>query len=386
MTSGKEALMLTPEEAAQYGEPPADIAEFDFDYAPLSINEAEPIDSPARKQWRKKPKPVERPKLALTNAEVSRGEQGEVVTALTMPTIINLLKGKTHDWPRRVGNSLFVDDAKHGLCWLVSPAALFGWVGESGLVDWRRCNGCVAKEEFFAELRRTATDYVAVETLSHEPPIAGHYYACEQVPAGDGSTLETFLDFFRFQTPFDRQLYKGFAVTPGWGGPAGARPVGLFTANGRGKGKSKAAQCLGRIWGGIIDISPNEDIGIVKQRLLSPDAITKRVTSIDNVKTLRFSSAEVEGLITADVISGKRLYVGEGRRPNHVTWIMTLNGANLSTDMAQRVVEVKFGEPPYDDGWDERVCQFIDARRQDLIADVIAFLRRPATPLSRHSR
>jgi hypothetical protein len=36
--------------------------------------------------------------------------------------------------------------------------------------------------------------------------------------------------------------------------------------------------------------------------------MTKRVVNLDNLKSLKFSNAGLEALITADVISGKRLY------------------------------------------------------------------------------
>ncbi len=90
---------------------------------------------------------------------------------------------------------------------------------------------------------------------------------------------------------------------------------------GRGKGKTKLAEAIGRLCGGHIDISPQEDIGTIKQRLLSPNASSKRVALLDNIKKSRFSWAELESLITIDTISGKRMYVGEASRPNRLSWV-----------------------------------------------------------------
>lgn len=99
-------------------------------------------------------------------------------------------------------------------------------------------------------------------------------------------------------------------ATPLWGGPPGTRPAFLFTApGGRGKGKSKLAQFIARVYGGSIDISPHEEIGVVKQRLLTPGSEDKRVVLIDNVKSHRFSWSDLESLITAPAVSGKRLWV-----------------------------------------------------------------------------
>ncbi len=132
-----------------------------------------------------------------------------------------------------------------------------------------------------------------------------------------------------------------------WGGPPGQRPAYLIESvdddgkGGRGVGKSKLAQAVAALAGGHIDARPGEDIDKLMTRLLSAAALDRRVALLDNVKTLRFSWADLEALITADVISGRALYVGEGRRLNTLLWIITLNQASLSRDMAQRVVPVR---------------------------------------------
>jgi hypothetical protein len=137
--------------------------------------------------------------------------------------------------------------------------------------------------------------------------------------------------------------------------------------------------------GGVIDFSANEEIRDVKQRLLSPAGLTLRVPFLDNVKSLRFSWAELEGLITAPIISGHQMYTGEGRRPNDVCWLMTLNGASLSTDMAQRAVVIKLKRPERSD-WEDRVRQFALANRQAIVADILACLRAPRAALASYSR
>ena len=161
----------------------------------------------------------------------------------------------------------------------------------------------------------------------------------------------------------------------------------MFTAKGgRGRGKSKAAQYIANVSGGFIDVSPNEDIGAIKTRLLTAEAMAYRVALLDNVKTARFSWGELEGLITSNVVSGRKLYVGNGTRPNDLTWFITVNGASLSTDMAQRTAEIKLADPTFDASWDERVAQFIDANRRALIADLVGILQRPTKTLPRHTR
>jgi hypothetical protein len=135
-----------------------------------------------------------------------------------------------------------------------------------------------------------------------------------------------------------------------------------------------------------MQVSADEGFDKLMPRLLSPESLVRRVALLDNVKTLRFSWAELEGLITSDVISGRQLYVGEGRRPNTLTWVITLNGANLSTDLAQRCVIVKLKRPEYQATWEEDTIALIENKRWAIIGDILATLKAPAQPLARHSR
>src|SRR5262249_39073599 len=159
--------------------------------------------------------------------------------------------------------------------------------------------------------------YAGVEVLPHQPPIDGLYYAHRPVAPGDGRALKLLLDRFRPATPIDRDLIQAGFATMFWGGGGGAPPAFVLTADsGRRAGKSRLAAMFGHLAGGVVELAANEDVEVIKQRLLSPDGITKRVAVVDNVKSRGFSSGNLESLITAPSISGKRLYVGEATRLN----------------------------------------------------------------------
>jgi hypothetical protein len=122
-------------------------------------------------------------------------------------------------------------------------------------------------------------------------------------------------------------------------------------------------------------------------RLLSQGAQGKRMALLDNIKALRFSWAELEGLITCSEISGRMLYVGEGTRPNLLNWTLTLNNASLSKDMAQRTIIVRLARPPRDPRWWDDTVAMIEAQRWQIIGDIIAVLKSaPATPLTKYTR
>lgn len=337
-------------------------------------------------EWAKKTKAAT-PKVTAPIANAAVIDEKTVVP-IPMADLIDEIRTRSGDWPRRVQSALFIHDAEEGLCWLKRPPAVFGWLARRhGIIDWRRSTGCVTKEEVFAEFQRTATQYDAIEELPHEPMIPRHYYTCGSAEPGSGNALERFLDYHTHASDIDRQLHKAIVATPMWGGPPGSRPAGMFTATrGRGRGKSKALQHVASIYGGLVDVSPNEDIELIKKRLLNAEGITRRIAALDNVKSMRFSCAELESLITCHTVSGWLNYVGEASRPNYLTWLITLNGASLSTDLAQRVVEVQLGEPDYSGDWESDVAGFIQTNRDAILGDIIAFLRQPAKRMKEHSR
>jgi hypothetical protein len=329
--------------------------------------------------------------LANTRLDWENDEKGKkkpIIDPLMMRHVVAEILLRTGGWPKRIGTELFVHYPGRAVRWINDTASLFGYLqAECGIVEWTRCKGCVTKEETFAELRNAAEDFDAIEEMPHEPVIARHYYTTPAPGPGPGETLDRLLAFFCPESEIDAALLKAAFVAPLWGGPPGTRPAFMFTAEtGRGKGKSTLAQMITRFYGGSIDISAAEDIATIKTRILSRSAATKRIGLLDNVKTTRFSWAELEALITSTTISGRALYIGDAGRPNLFTWLITLNGASLSTDMAQRVVEIRLTDPVYDGDWETKVTAFMDDNRDAIFAGMVAFLRQPTRQLRRHSR
>lgn len=91
-------------------------------------------------------------------------------------------------------------------------------------------------------------------------------------------------------------------------------------------------------------------------------------------------------LITSPIISGRQLFVGEGQRPNLLTWFITLNGVSMATDMAQRSVIIKIVRGENAGDWYEETTRYIDEHREQIIGDIIAALRADPFPLASFSR
>jgi len=327
-------------------------------------------------------------KKPISNFFLEDNDEGEGQHAVPLPMreIITSTMEHTSGWPRRVGGSLFIHD--DGINWLENSSSLFGWLGsKAGVIEWGKSTGCVTKEEIFQEFVRTTESYEAVEELPHFPPLPHHYYSCGEIKPGPDDALTRLIESFSPATDDDKMLILAMFATPFWGGKPGSRPAFLITSDsGRGVGKSKITDMLSLLCNGHIELSAGEDASRMRSRLLSPEGLKKRLARLDNVKSLRFSWAEFESIITSPLISGHRLHQGEAGRPNDLTWIITLNGASLSTDIAQRVIVIKLGKPKRSGDWETDVVSFIEANRTEITAGIRSFLETEPKQLASFSR
>jgi hypothetical protein len=292
----------------------------------------------------------------------------------------------------RVGTQLFIRNADHTTSYIDSPSSLLSAIARHAMPQWHKDGSYITKNEYFESKRRSAPNYEAIERLPHEPSMVGIYYAHPHLPDPAGK-LDGLMGFFKPATPEDRDLIKALVVTGIWGGAPGKRPSFMITGpdddpqQGRGIGKSTLLDTIAdEILGGSIDVSPSDEIAAVKTRLLSDEARQIRMARLDNVKSLKFSWADLEGLITAPVISGRMLYKGEGRRPNTLIWCITLNGGNLSKDMAQRVIVIKLDRPEFKPDWETGVRDYARRHRWEIIAEAMQILRKEATKIEAATR
>jgi hypothetical protein len=311
------------------------------------------------------------------------GETQVLRTRLDMGEIGDSLGEITGGWPKRVGPMLFVEGGDGWPHYLDSAPKLFAWVDRRARVDWTKGSAFITQERFYEDQRVNAPAYEAIEVAPHFPPIPSTYYMHPPVP-GPGGKLDGLLDFFKPETRVDRELIKAFILTMFWGGQPGRRPAFLITGptfdseRGRGLGKSTAVEILAdELGAGMFEVPPTGDMETVKTRLLSPDAMFKRVCRLDNVKALRFSWAELEGLMTAPRVNGRRLYVGDGSRSNTLVWAITVNGESLSEDLSQRCVQIKVARPSYRKDWEADVRRYIRENRAGLLGDIKHALANP---------
>jgi len=282
----------------------------------------------------------------------------------------------TGGWPQRVGSKLFATTPDNNVQWLGSASDLFAWIEPQAKVMWKRGEGMVPRDVFYRHLLMTVDRFDAIETVPHIPSVPGICYIHPPLPESDGSHLDWLVKRFSPLTSDDGVLIQAFFLSLFWGGHPGSQPAWLFTGpdgdeqRGRGIGKSKIAELAGLLAGGTIEVSPREDIVKIKKRLLSAEAMKMRVARIDNIKDQKFSWGDLEALITSPVVSGHQMHKGEAQRPNTLIWVLTLNGARLSRDMAQRCIIVKLQRPEYSPTWESETRAFIETNRWKIISDI----------------
>jgi hypothetical protein len=266
---------------------------------------------------------------------------------------------------------------------LADDSAVFAWLKSRAMVHWatraKRGGNPVTRAEFVAHLRASPAErFDDIATLPHEPRVDGTFYTRPALPPPNPARLAEFLDHLNPETNADRALLEAALLTPGWGGPCGARPAFVLASDhGRGSGKTLTAETIAAVWGGAIgcDIATRDGIDRLRQRLLHDATAARRVALMDNLKGTT-SSAEIESLITAGEIQGHKLYSGDASRPNRLTWFVTANRPHMSRDLADRSVVIKIGRPRREDfaSW---ASAFVDQHRLEIVATIITRLAGP---------
>jgi len=290
-------------------------------------------------------------------------------------------------WPRYCGGELFVRRGEADIRVLRRPAGLFAWMREifTGGVWWRSGPGYVSEAEFYEGVYNSAKRYISVELSPHYPPMKDVCYLTQPINPVETGFLERLLGYFAPASPHDALLIRSLFLTAFWGTPSCSKPMFMISSDdGQGSGKSILARAVAKLAGagdgahyGGVEVDRGEGIEQIKQRLLSPESVTKRVVIIDNIRDNRINWSSLEALITSPVISGKKMYVGESQRHNTFLWILTLNGPGASSDLAQRSILIKVQKSEYAAGRVEELYEFIQEHRREILGDIGYCLSQP---------
>lgn len=304
------------------------------------------------------------------------------------------LEACTGQWPRRVGTDLFALIGEK--VYMINDApALISWLTHRGvLLDWRsNSKGSYiklpGKADLIAYLKTSAREYCSIHDLPHCPQITTAFYS----PKADIKPRETgafirLLKYFNPATEDDKIFMAALFLTPFWGGQPGGRPMFVLEGpendpdGGRGVGKSELVDILAMLSGGYIDVPESiKDPDEIKKRIINSDG-PARIVRYDNVKKNRWSSSVFESLITSSSISGHRLYLGHGVKPNHFTYVVTFNDASLSKDLATRAVRIRLARPEkMTASWAGGIRDFVNEHRRDILSEILWYLEQPGADI-----
>lgn len=302
-------------------------------------------------------------------------------------------------WPKVAGGVMFVEQVSRGgeveIRWLETVDALFAWIHEHAGVRWKglaeknptlcavtnKVMHPPTKGEFcdFLTASTVLERYGAIYPLPHEPKIPGMYYQTIDLPDPTGKHLEEFLAACNPATEVDRAGLLAVLLTIGCGlFIGGTRPLFVFTSeHGIGAGKTATARAIGDVWGGIVELDADTEWPEQCKRIMSSDDRYARTFLFDNIQG-RFGGRHIEAAITAKRMSGHRMYEGTVSRPNDATFIATVNGPELSPDLASRAVIINIGAPKHGVDFYGWAHEYITKHRLNIISDLLATLRAPA--------
>lgn len=282
------------------------------------------------------------------------------------------------------GEIFFIDDASNFMVMLMGHGITIEWSD-------RALHG-FSKIDFFNYARSHCTRRDTISYLPHEPRIESLYYATNIIAEANG-TLDELVAYFNPASEFDKALIKAMFMTPFWGGAGGARPAFIIDGEDdpndrdqkRGIGKTTLTDFLVRLTDGkVIDLSTKMLAEAMKQRILGD--ISAKIVRFDNVKTNNLSSDAIESLITASVISGHQMYVGQTSVPNYFTYVFTFNNAIMSKDMAKRALKISLRRKEYSSEWYVKTLDFVTTNKSKIISDILATLSLPGSDERRATR
>jgi len=335
----------------------------------------------------------------LSNVVESVDREGNTIThPRTVQQVVSTMHEATGQWPRRAGGMLFVpgDEARPGE---LPPATsmrrlgkvdeLFAWMHSVAEIFWADGVKCfdqldgtsrtsLKRTELFEHMRETLQPaYEAAEALPHYPPAPNTWYAPAKLPKGNRSLITELCDKLNWHTEIDRGLLEAALLTMFWGGSCGTRPAFVLSSQyGAGAGKTTTVGMLTRVCNGHLEMAGGEKPEELAKRLLSDAALRQRAVMLDNVKT-KMDMAGLEAMITADEISGHRMYFGHATRPNRLTWFITANSPQLSHDLAERSMNIHIGTQRANARWRAELEEWIDANRPRIIASCLDALAGP---------
>lgn len=336
--------------------------------------DADNNENPALRNWQKQVVATE------------RGDREVTVPRLLNDIVDDVRKG-FDGFPKNLGGLFYFDEDNKEIVPLPKVDSLTAWIegaGDCG-ISFRHGVGYSTEGRLYNRLLQTAQKYSAAAKVPFWPPRKDLFELWGELPEADEDAT-AFWDLLKFMLPAseeDRILMAAAFMAPLYYSPTGGRPAWCIdTVDAQASGKTTVVKVCSWLYDcGAMDISLkmlDKDESQVAKRLLSTEGRQTRIAIIDNIVGESVKSATLAKYVTTDAISERAAYgAGENRRPNDITWYLTMNGATFDTDLAGRCYTLKVKKPENPDPfWEEKVRDYIEANRLQIFADMIGMLER----------
>ena len=324
--------------------------------------------------------------------EPSKGNKDRIVP-LTIDEILADVQVRFLGYPRNLGGNLFDwrrDREKREVLFLPNQNSLFAWIQRVSHrpVYWQSGIGFVNKLELFESILQDAKKYNGLSIAPHFPLRDDVFYTYTKLPPPDPthSAFWTLIDRFNPANEANRILIAAFFCAPMFYTPTATRPMWVIdTEDAQASGKTTVVKMCAHLYGHPpinIDLAQLErDTDQIIKRLISTEGRQARIALLDNV-TKTLSSSNLATFVTDSYISGRPAYGrGEELRPNDITYVATVNGASVNTDMATRAYTIRIKKPDNPDpNWEPKTYAHIDDNQTQIFADILDLLRNNPNP------
>lgn len=320
------------------------------------------------------------------------GKTKEVERPINARTLVQELRERFIDFPRRLGNILFDFDLHaKTITHLVSPDALFAWIAikSKKTIEWSRIRGALSQAQFSQALLLHVRQYQGIASAPHFPLRQDIFYTHNPLPQVRRSQtphLDALIARFAPASQDYLPLLRALFMAPIFHGKGAPRPAWVIDSiDGKGVGKTTLVKLLAHLYGETpIDLDPitlKQDLTATIRRLISADGRSKRIALLDNIQGT-FVSANLARLITAETLSGISPYGRtEETRANDITYIITSNAASLDDDIAQRAYTIKLRKAPRSTSWETDTRAYITLHRETIFAEILSELTTPTFTL-----
>lgn len=288
--------------------------------------------------------------------------------------------------PFKLGESQLFDQSRNtgSIDMLYTPADLFSWIARKTgqLVLWERFTGTVDRNEFFSALRASARCFESISPVPDYPMREDVFYTFGELPKPSSGfeMFWRFVDFFCPDGELNRYGLAALIMSPIFYRGGGDKPLWLIDSpDGKGAGKTTVAEMIAQLYGApeiqvkFKEFEKNPDE--IMKRALSSSGRKSRIVLIDNAEGV-LRSAVLSSMVTARLISGRPAYGrGEENRPNNLTYIVTVNGATVDSDIASRALFLYVRKPSMAPDWCERLRDFIEKNRMQIFGDIVGMIK-----------